>query len=323
VTGGHIDSLVNRGSVPIMDTGHEVLEEDVEHAMEHARTVGLNDDQQILHTICQHFYVDDQEGVPDPLGLEGVKLSVDMLVIHGLLSRIRNLVRVVRSAQVEVQDVAFSGLCSALAVLTREDKESGVAVVDLGGGTTDFVAYARGVIADAGCFAVGGDHVSNDIARGLFLSVSEAERLKETEGNVMVDLAARSQKVVLAGEAGQPARAVKLSDLNTIIHARMDEILGLVRNRLEQKELLHALGGGVVLTGGGARMKNIMPLAEKVFGLPCRIGAPVGLAGLAVIAEGPQYAAPAGMIKYAFKTRPRDEGLGGTLMSMMRGLLGK
>lgn len=323
VTGGHIDSLVNRGSVPIMDTGHEVVEEDVEHAMEHARTVGLNDDRQILHTICQHFYVDDQEGVPDPLGLEGSKLSVDMLVIHGLLNRIRNLVRVVRSAQVEVQDVAFSGLCSALAVLTREDKESGVAVVDLGGGTTDFAAYARGVIADAGCFAVGGDHVSNDIARGLFLSVSEAERLKETEGNGMVDLAARSQKVVLAGEAGQPARAVKLSDLNTIIHARMDEILGLVRNRLEQKELLHALGGGVVLTGGGARMKNIVPLAEKIFGLPCRIGAPVGLAGLAVIAEGPQYAAPAGMIKYAFKTRPRDEGLGGTLISMMRGLLGK
>ncbi|MBU1694563.1 MAG: cell division protein FtsA [Verrucomicrobia bacterium] len=323
VTGGHIDSLVNRGSVPIMDTGHEVIREDIEHAMEHARTVALNDDRQILHTICQHFYVDDQEGVPDPLGLEGAKLSVDMLVIHGLLNRIRNLVRVVRSAQVEVQDVAFSGLCSALAVLTREDKESGVAVVDLGGGTTDFVVYARGVIADAGCFAVGGDHVSNDIARGLFLSVSEAERLKENEGNAMVDLAARSQKVVLASEAGQPARAVKLSDLNTIIHARMDEILSLVRNRLEQKELLHTFGGGVVLTGGGARMKNIVPLAEKIFGLPCRIGAPVGLAGLAVIAEGPQYAAPAGMIKYAFKTRPRDQGLGGTLISMMRGLLGK
>jgi len=323
VTGGHLDSLVNRGSVPIMDTGHEILPEDVEHVMEHARTVGLSEGREILHTICQHFYVDDQDGVADPLGMEGSKLSVDMLVIHGLIQRIRNLVRVVNSAQAEVQDVAFSGLCSALAVLTREDKEGGVAVVDLGGGTTDFVAYARGVLADAGCFAVGGDHVSNDIARGLFVSVSEAEQLKENDGSAMLDLAARSQKIVLASDAGQPARAVKLSDLNTIIHARMDEMLGLVRKRLEQKGFLHALGGGVVLTGGGARMKNIVPLAEKVFGLPCRIGIPVGLSGLASVSESPQFAAPAGMIKYAFKTRPREEGLGGAVKSMLRGLFGK
>ncbi|HOW98603.1 MAG TPA: cell division protein FtsA [Kiritimatiellia bacterium] len=322
VTGGHIDSLVNRGSVPVMDPDHEVLEEDVEHAMEHARSVGLSADRRVLHTICQHYYVDDQEGVPDPVGMEGAKLSVDMLVIHGLLNRMRNLVRVVLGAQVEVEDVAFSGLCAALAVLTREDKENGVVMVDLGGGTTDFVAYARGVIADAGCFAVGGDHVSNDIARGLHLSVAEAEHLKETEGGVLVDLAARSQKVVLGGEAGQAARAVKLADLNTIIHARMDETLRLVRDRMEAKGLLHALGGGVVLTGGGARTKDLLPLAEKVFGLPSRIGCPVGLAGLAVVAESPQFAAPAGMVKYAFRTRPPEKGLGSAIKKLFQSWFG-
>jgi len=319
MTGGHIDSLVNRGSVPVMDPDHEVLEEDVEHAMEHARSVGLDGERQVLHTIRQHYYVDDQEGVLYPVGMEGSKLAVDMLVIHGLLNRMRNLIRVVQNAQVEVQDVAFSGLCAALAVLTPEDKESGAAVIDLGGGTTDFVAYARGVIADAGCLAVGGDHVSNDIARGLHLSLAEAEQVKESEGSARVNLAARSQKVVLAGEAGQSARAVKLSDLNTIINARLEEILGLVRHRLEQKELLHALGGGVVLTGGVARTEGIVPLAEKVFGLPCRIGSPQGLAGLAVVTDGPQYAAPAGMVKYAFKTRPPEQGLTG----LIRRIFGK
>lgn len=322
VTGGHVDSLVNRGSVPVGDRDHEVMEEDVEHAMEHARSVGLSGDRQVLHTICQHFYVDDQDGVPDPIGMEGSKLSVDMLVIHGLLNRMRNLVRVVRSAQVEVEDVAFSGLCTALAVLTREDKENGVAVLDLGGGTTDFVAYAHGIIADAGCFAVGGDHVSNDIARGLHLSSSEAERVKENEGGAMVDLAARSQKVVLPGESGQPDRAVKLSDLNTIISVRLEEILRLVRDRMEAKGCLHALGGGVVLTGGVAQTRDLLPLAERVFGLPCRIGSPVGLAGLAAVTEGPQYAAPAGMIKYAFKTRPREQGLGGALKKLFQSWFG-
>lgn len=322
VTGGHIDSLVNRGSVPVMDPDHEVLEEDVEHAMEHARSVGLSAERRVLHTICQHFYVDDQEGVTDPVGMEGSKLSVDMLVIHGLLNRMRNMVRVVLGTQVEVEDVAFSGLCAALAVLSREDKENGAVMVDLGGGTTDFVAYARGIIADAGCFAVGGDHVSNDIARGLHLSVAEAERLKETEGGVLVDLAARSQKIVLGGEAGQAARAVKLADLNTIIHARLDETLRLVRDRMEAKGLLHALGGGVVLTGGGARTRDLLPLAEKVFGLPCRIGCPMGLAGLAVVAESPQFAAPAGMVKYAFRTRPREQGFGSAIRKFFHSWFG-
>ncbi len=324
VSGGHIRSLVNRGSVPVMGEHREITSDDIEHVMETARAINLATDRQVLHTICQHFHVDDQQGVIDPQGLEGSKLTLDMLIIHGVLNRLRNMVKVVRSVQVDVQDVAFGGLCSALAVLTPEDKEGGVVVVDLGGGTTDYVVYARNAIATAGAFAVGGDHVTNDIMRGLRVPAADAERLKEEAGSAIVDLAARSHKIPLPpGEAGRAERFAKMSDLHTVMHVRMEETFNLVKDELIKENLLHSLGAGVVLTGGGAHMKNVTGLVEKVFGLPCRIGTPKSVAGLATVTEGPEYAATVGMVRYAFKTGgPRKapgKGLRGILSSIFPG----
>ena len=323
VSGGHIMSLVNRGSVPIMNSRKEITESDIDHVMTTARAVNLPTDRQVLHTICQYFHVDDQEGVIDPEGMEGSKLSADMLIIHGLLMRLRNVVKVVRTVKVDVEDVAFGGLCAALAVLTPEDKESGSVVIDLGGGTTDYVVYAHNAIAAAGSFGVGGDHVTNDIARGLRIPIADAERLKEDSGSAMVEMAARSQKVGLPAESGLPDRAVKLSDLHTITHLRMDETLNLVKSELMEKSLLRSLGAGVVLAGGGAHMKNIVRLAEKVFGLPCRVGKPRGVAGLAVVTEGPEYAAIVGMARYGIKSMEQKERAGGRLKGFMRKLFGK
>jgi cell division protein FtsA len=222
VSGGHIMSLVNRGSVPIMNARKEITESDIDRVMATARAVSLSPDRQVLHTICQCFHVDEQEGVIDPEGMEGSKLSADMLIIHGVLMRLRNVVKVVRTVRVDVEDVVFGGLCAALAVLMAEDKESGSVVIDLGGGTTDYVVYARNSIAAAGSFGVGGDHVTNDIARGLRIPIADAERLKEETGSAMVDIAARSRKVALPVELGLPDRAGKLSDPHTIIHVRME-----------------------------------------------------------------------------------------------------
>lgn len=302
VSGGQIRSMVNRGGVPILNPSREITAEDIDHVMATARAVNLPPDRQVLHTICQRFHVDDQEGVIDPEGMEGSKLSLDMLVIHGVLARLRNIVKVVRSVQVDVEDVAFGGLCSALAVLGGEDKEAGCVVIDLGGGTTDYVVYAHGAIASAGSFAVGGDHVTHDIMRGLRIPAAEAERLKVESGSAMADLAARSHRLNLPAEGGVPERTVRLSDLQTIIHLRMEETFNLVRSQLVDEHLLHALGAGVVLTGGGAQLKNVVRLAEKVFGLPCRVGAPRGLSGLAALTEGPEYAGAVGMVRYAFRT---------------------
>lgn len=311
VSGGHVSSLVNRGSAPVLNARREITRREVDRVMETARAVNLPPDRQILHTICQQYHVDDQEGVVQPEGLEGARLSLDMLIVHGVLNRLRNIVKVVRSAQVEVEDVAFSGLCAALAVLTPEEKDGGCAVVNLGGGTTDYVAYAHDAIATAGAFGVGGDHITNDVACGLRVSTVDAERLKEESGSAIVDLAARSQKVILAPEGGSAERAVRMSDLHTVVHLRMEETLKLVKNHLAEQDLLHSLSAGVILTGGGARLKNVVRLAEKVFGLPCRVGHPKGVAGLAVVTEGPQYAAPVGMVRYGFRNAAQEEAGGG------------
>ena len=322
VSGSHLQSMINRGFVPIQDPDGEITAEDIDHVMENARAISLSPDQEKLHTICQHFFVDDQEGVINPEGMEGSKLEAAMLILTGNRNRLRNVVRVVRSVGVEVRDVAFSGLCSALAVLSPEDKENGVAVIDLGGGTTDYVVYAQNMIATAGVLAVGGDHVTNDIAKGLRVPTLEAERLKEEVGSAIADLTARAQRVPLISETGAVRRSIKISDLNTIIHLRVEEIFMLLKQSFEEAQLLHSMGGGVVLTGGGAYLKNITQLAEKVFGLPCRLGQPRNVSGLAVATEGPEYATVVGLVRYGMKSVSRDRPLP-PILDWLNRLLGK
>lgn len=300
-SGANIRSLVNRGSIPLVDGG-EITREDIEHVMETARTVNLQGDFEILHSICQHFEVDNQKGVVNPEGLEGSKLAVDMLILHASRTWLRNLVKVAKSAGVDVQDVAASSLCSALAVLSHEDKTQGAAVIDLGGGSTNFVAYAGQAIAAAGSFAVGGDHITNDLARGLKVTLAQAERLKEEYGSATIDLPNRGQHVELTREATGRGRYVRLGDLQTITHARIDETLRLVRNELERNDILPYLGRGIILTGGGAYLKNVVELAEKVFNLPCQLGRPRDISGLAIATEGPEYAGTIGLLRYALRT---------------------
>jgi cell division protein FtsA len=305
ISGGHIQNLVNRGTVPIVNDHHEVTADDIDHCMEAARVVSLSADREILHTIYQTFAVDDQSGVVNPEGMEASQLAVECLIVHGVRNRLRNTVKVVKSVPMEVETVAFSGLCSALAVLTPTDKENGVALIDIGGGTTDYVVYAGNAIASAGAIAVGGDHLSNDIAWGLRIPLLQAERLKEEAGSVQVNAAARSQRIPLPPEPGAGPRHVRHSDLNTIMHLRMEELLGLIRHELESKDLLKQLGGGVVFTGGGARIRGLLELGEKVFRLPCAIGRPKNISGLTSATDGPQYAAPVGMLRYGIQSARR------------------
>ena len=322
VKGGHLRTLINRGSIPILNRGGEINRDDIEHVMDTARAVNLPGEQEILHSIGQHFYVDDQRGVINPEGMEGAKLAVDMMMVHGSRTRLRNLVKVVRSVPVDVQDVAFSGLCTALAVLGPEEKSQGALVIDLGGGSTDYVAYAGSAIAAAGSIAVGGDHVTNDLARGLQVTLPQAERLKEEFGSGVVDLAHRGDHVDLSAEGGPRSRLVRLGDLQTITSLRLEETLTLIREELEKRDLLHYLGSGVFLTGGGAYLSRAVPLAERVFNLPCQLGKPRDVSGLAVATDGPEYAAPIGMLRYAMRTARRPN-RGSLLTDWLRTLLGR
>lgn len=320
--GGHLRTLVNRGSIPILNRGGEITRDDIEHVMDTARAVNLPGEQEVLHSIGQHFYVDEQGGVINPEGMEGAKLAVDMLMIHGSRTRLRNLIKVVRSVPVDVQDVAFSGLCTALAVLGPEEKSQGALVIDLGGGATDFVAYAGSAFAAAGSIAVGGDHVTNDLARGLQVTLPHAERLKEEFGSAVVDLAHRGDHVDLSVEGSVRSRFVRLGDLQTITSMRLEETLTLIRDELEKQDLLHYLGSGVFLTGGGAYLNRATTLAERVFNLPCQLGKPRDVSGLAVATNGPEYAASIGMLRYAIRTSRRSSA-GSIIPEWLKKLLGR
>ncbi len=321
VSGAHINSLVNRGTVPVLSKNGEITRDDIDQVMDVARAVNLPMEREILHTICEHFCIDDQERVVKPEGMEGARLSLDMLVVHGVRSRLNNTIKVVRSIPLDVQDVAFSGLCSALAVLSAEQKQSGAVVIDLGGGKTDYLAYAGGVVADAGVLGVGGDHITNDIVTAFNIPTSRAEIVKRESGCAVVRSAASSQRISLPSEVGFPGCTMNLRSLHMVINLRVTEMLEMIRNNLEVKGLLHHAGAGVVLTGGGAHLKNIETLVEDVFDLPCSIGKPRNVSGLAIATEGPEYATCCGLAQYGF--RLQDNRSTGSFRDWLKGLFGR
>jgi cell division protein FtsA len=301
LSGGHIETLVNRGTVPVLDPQAGVTEEDVREVTEVARAVNLSQDRLALHSVGQIFYVDG-ERVGRPEGFEGATLALDMLVVHAKATHVRNTVRLLRTLGMDVSDVAFSGLCSGLAVLSPEQKDAGALVVDLGGGVTVYAAYAASMFAATGALAVGGDHVTNDLMVAFGTSRQTAERLKQEHGSALVEDASGRDRIPLPAEIGYAAgRSVSRHALETVIHLRMAETFGLIRRRLESAGFLDQLGAGVVLTGGGAAMRGAVDLAARVFGLPCTVGRPAGVSGLAAVLEGPQYATAAGLVRYAFK----------------------
>ena len=322
ISGGHIQSIVNRGIAPVLDADGGITQEDIDQVMEVARALNLPPDREILHSICQHFCVDDQEHVIRPEGMAGAKLAVDMLILHGVRSLLRNSVKVVRSIPLDVQDVAFSGLCSALSVLTPEQKKSGALVIDMGAGTTGYLAYAGNVVAAAGALGVGGDHITNDIAIAFGVPLSQAETLKRESGSAVVSAVGAAQRVSVPPEVGFPGRTVSIGALDTVIHARVDETLGMIGKAMEKARLLHQFGAGVVVTGGGARLRGVCDLAESVLGLHATIGKPRNVSGLATATEGSEYAACSGLVQYGFKTM-MDEKKAPSLGGWFRSLFGR
>jgi len=194
-----------------------------------------------------------------------------------------------------------------LAVLTTEQKQSGVVVIDCGGGTTDYLVYADNVVAAAGSIGLGGDHITNDIALGFTIPPSRAEVLKKRTGSAVVARSEMDKIITLPPEVGFPGRTISMRALHTVIHARVDETLQLVKKRLVNEGHLYRIGAGIVLTGGGTHLKGITEVAHQIFGLPCVIGRPCHVSGMAAVTEGPEYAACCGMIQYGFKTLAEQE----------------
>jgi cell division protein FtsA len=298
VTGAHIQSFNNRGGVNLPEDRDEIDETDYDDVAVSARDVSIPQPNLFLHTILQHYYVDGQEGVLNPIGMLGRKLEADFHIIHGVGNRIKNTVRCVKELSLEVEDVVFNGLASAQVVLTQQQKDLGALSIDIGGGSTDYVAYVEGAIKQSGVLAVGGDHVTNDISMGLRIPMARAERLKLDEGSASLDVPP-GDMIHLKDEAGFAGREIEREMLNTIIHCRMREIFELLRDRLEEEPYMPMLGAGIYLTGGGSQLDGIKELAQEIFNMPVHVAHAHSTSGLTAASENPQYATAIGLLRYA------------------------
>lgn len=304
VSGAHTRSEVHSGVVHVLNPDREVTSKEVDQVRDVVRKSNLPAERECIHSIDQLYRLDDRSGVINPSGQVATKLSLDMLMVHSAKSDLENLIKVLQDVPLDVVDVAYAGLLAGLAVLTPEQKKSGVTVIDFGGGTTKVVAYANETLALAQTLEVGGDHITNDIAMGLNIPTLQAERLKVESGSAINDSGGRSGTITLAPEGGFSTRKIHEKDLRTIVHARVDETLEMVREALEKRELLGRMGAGLVLTGRGAMLKNLPTLAERIFNLPVSIGKPRDIGGMKKLAEGPEYATIVGMMKFAERASP-------------------
>jgi cell division protein FtsA len=236
----------------------------------------------------------------------GARVEVDVHVVHGNLNRLQNAIRAVKGLQLEVDDIVFNGLAASLALLTNEQKELGSLVIDIGGGTTEYVVYTNGIIKHTGVLAVGGDHVSNDLAYGLKMPLSRAEQLKIEHGSALVDESVKGQNLAITNELGLPLKEINLENLRRIMSLRLEEIFQLIAHDLEQAGALDYLRAGVFLCGGGARIAGIAKLAEQVLQMPVTIGKTNSISGLKSALDQPEFATAIGLVKFgSFQQRKR------------------
>jgi len=340
VTGKHITSTNNRGVVAV--STEEIVPEDVFRAIESARTVSIPPGREILHVIPREFIVDSQEGVKDPVGMTGTRLEVDAHIVSATSTVLHNLLKCVQQLGLKVDDVVFSGWASSTSVLTETEKELGVMLLDIGGGTTSITTFVEDAITYSGCVPFGGLNVTSDLAIGLRVSLDDAETIKLNASDLIKrGIGAGRMKQVNGSKVGKPGIVSKIIDVSSleiegikeidrelfeeIIEARLSEIFDLVIAQLEQAGGGYSMPAGVVLTGGGAMLPNITKVAKKVFKAPARLGYPKGLEGLVDEISSPAFSTIQGLILYGARSGGEGgrvsekvgfsgrEGIGGTV----------
>ena len=318
VSGGHIRGFNNRGVHPVVSADREIAPDDVDDVLKNAKAINLPAENTVIHAVRQHFFIDGQDGVTNPIGMLGARLEVDMHVIHGHANRLQNAIRLVKATSLEVEEIVFTGLASALALLTNEQKELGALVIDIGGGTTEYVVFADGVIRHSGVIAVGGDHVSNDLAYGLKVPLSRAEKLKLEHGSALVAESAKGQSISITNDLGLELKRVNVEHLQRISSLRLEEIFRLIAQDLDAAGLTDYLRAGVFLCGGSSRVPGLVPLAENVFQMNVAPGHATAISGLTTALDQPEFAAAIGLVKYgSLKNRKRAE------RPFLKGFLGR
>jgi len=313
IAGDHIRSIRSKGVITINNKDKEITIKDVERLLEDCQRIMLPPDQQIIHVIPQEFVVDGQDGISDPVGMSGMRMEAEVHIITGLVSAAKNLYRCVERAGYEVADIILEPLASSYAVLDDEEKEAGVVLVDIGGGTTDLAVFQDNTIRHTAVIAIAGKKVTDDIRVGLSVLDDQAEKLKHQYGESFVDMIEDDESITIPGIAGRPPKEITKSILAKIIQARMEEIMEIVAIEIKRSGYADSLSAGIVITGGGALIKNVCPLANEVLGMDAKIGRPLGLAGgLTEEVDSPIYATSVGLVLHALKTGDRNEPITGS-----------
>jgi len=298
VTGAHLESLNNRGGVPIPEDRDEIEEEDIAEVQQSALDVSIPSGNVFLHNIIQHYYVDGASGVSSPLGMIGRKLEAEFHIVHGTKTRIQNNLRCIQEANLKVTNVVMSAVASSHAVLEASDRELGALVIDIGGGTTDYILFREGTVRQSGVLAIGGDHITNDISIGLRVPTKWAEKLKVTEADVAPG-ANMARGTVEIEDPTYAGGRIERCNLNMVAEARVRELLTLVKTRLQFERQAQFIGGGVFLTGGTSELKGFAALASEVFGVPARVASPRPLLGPSSLFESPRFSTAVGLVLYS------------------------
>jgi len=304
IAGDHIRSMRSKGVITINNRDSEILQKDVDRILEDCQRIVLPADQQIIHVIPQEYVVDGQDGIIEPIGMSGIRMEANVHIITGLVSATKNLYRCVERAGYQVADLILEPLASSFAVLEEEEKEAGVVLVDIGGGTTDIAIFKGNTIRHTAVVAIAGQKVTDDITAGLKVLEDQAIKLKHQYGHTFADLILEDEIITVPGIAGRPPKEIRKTTLASVIQARMEEILEIVGIEINRSGYFNELSAGIVITGGGSLLDGVAPLAQEILGMDAKIGFPRGLSGgLVNEVKSPIYSTGVGLVLHAIHTK--------------------
>lgn len=299
IAGDHIRSINSKGVIAVSGKDKIITENDVKRVIDAAMAIALPMDREILHTLPQEYIVDMQDGIKTPVGMAGTRLEAEVHIITAAAASAQNIVSCIRDAGYDVADIVLEPYASSLSVLERDEKELGVTIIDIGGGTTDIAMFYDGSIRHTSVIGIGGEHVTRDLAQGLRTSHEQAESIKKEHGIAMQTLLEQDEIITIPGLAGRASREISRGVLAAIIQPRMEELFALTLREMESSNVFESMGAGVVLTGGASLLEGTLDLAEEMMGLPVKIGIPNVGGGLVDTVNSPIYATGVGLLVYA------------------------
>jgi cell division protein FtsA len=303
IAGGHIRGINSRGIIAISGKNREIVQEDIDRAIDAAKAVAVPMSHEIIHVLPQEFIIDEQDGIKQPLGMRGVRLEVCVHIVTGAITSAQNIIRCVNRAGIEVKDIVLEQLGSSQSTITPEEKELGIAVVDIGGGTTDIAIFVDGSIRYTSVISLAGDNFTKDIAVGLRTPISEAEKIKRDYGCALTSAVNEDEEIEVPSVGGRKPRVISRQVLSEIIQPRAEEIFDLIGREFHESGYEELISAGVVFTGGASLMQGMAELGEQIFDLPVRVGYPNSVGGLRDVVKSPIHSTGVGLVLYGAQQR--------------------